>query len=92
MRYHNFLIGKFSNILNNNNVKLAIKTKNNNKIIIINSNYDYYGIYKLICNCNKFSLEKHRSSKIQFTGHTSEIKFNKTNPNSHFVKNVLESK
>ena len=70
MNYHNLLSGKFANILNknNNNVKIAFKTKNNpiqtinnniNKFTNKNSfNYNNYGVYKLICSCNKFYIGK----------------------------------
>ena len=68
MKYHNFLSGKFANILNRNinNVKIAFKTKNNSIQTINNKtkkftnknsiNYDYYGGYKLISSCNKFYI------------------------------------
>jgi hypothetical protein len=58
MKYHSFLSGKFADILNknNNNVKIAFKTKNNSIQTINNKmktftnknsiNYDNYGVYK----------------------------------------------
>jgi len=103
MKYHNFLSGKFANILNknNNNVKIAFKTKNNsiqtinNKIKTFTNknsiNYDNYGVYKLICSCNKFYIGKtFRNFKIRYKEHISEIKLKKSSPKSNFAKHVLE--
>ena len=87
MKYHDFFSGKFDNILNrnNNNIKIASKT-NNNPIQTINNtiriftnknyiNYDNYGVYKLICSCNKFYIEKTNSIfLIRYNEHISEIK------------------
>ena len=61
MKYHNFLSGKFDNILNNssNSVNIALIIHNNSIQTIINKtkkiinktsiNYDNYGVYKFIC-------------------------------------------
>ena len=90
MKYHNFLSGKFANILNrnNNNVKITIKTKINK---FTNKNSFNYGVYKLICSCNKFYIGKtSRNFKIRYKEHTSEIKFKKSSPKSNFAKHVLE--
>ena len=88
--------GKFANILNrnNNNVKIAFKTKNNsiqtinnyiNKCTNKNSfNCDNYGVYKLICSYNKFYIGKNsRNFKIRYKEHTSEIKLKKSSPKSN---------
>jgi len=103
MKYHNFLSGKFANILNKNknNVKIAFKTKNNSIQTINNKSkkftnktfidFDNYGVYKLICSCNKFYIGKtSRSFKIRYKEHISEIKFKKSYPKSNFAKHVLE--
>ena len=92
--------GKFENIVNknNNNVKIAFKTKNNsiqtinNKIKkFTNKNSYNYGVYKLICSCNKFYIGKtSRNFKIRYKEHTSEIKLKKSSPKSNFAKHVLE--
>ena len=103
MKYHNFLSGKFSNILNrnNSNVRIAFTTKNNS-IQTINSkiriftnknsiNYDNYGVFKLICSFNKFYIGKtSRNFKIRYKEHISEIKLKKSSLKSNFAKHVLD--
>lgn len=67
---HNFLSEKLDNSSNNNNkyVKIAFRTYNNSMITInyktekcINNlcvNIHIYDVYKLILNCNNFTLEQ----------------------------------
>src|ERR1700678_4366730 len=89
MKYHNFLLGKFANILKLQIIQfnsLIIKFTNKNYF-----NYDNYGIHKLICSCNKFYIGKtSRNFKLRYKEHTSEIKLKKSSPKSNFAKHVLE--
>lgn len=64
---HNFLMGKFANILNTNSNNLKIANKANNNSIKTINNYD---VYNLICSCNKLYIEKtNRSLEFQFKEH-----------------------